>query len=815
MEIKILQVFYGKDGLPYKDKDRQVHFPITGTGFLGASNTTQIKFYYDELDNLDETTWVAVSKLPNGRVGSRVLESHLDSELNEHYALLELDNYYTQYKGDVFISLQGYQGGVDFDYDEENSQYEIHGTPTIAATGSIKFTINYANQFVGSGETDNINFQRILAALGTKLGMRAYSEHVEELPSEGSPDVFYVVNDEPSNPKLANIYVWNQNTRHYIWVGDNTLDLGEYYTKQQGEQFESSIVERVEDVENEISKVIDGAPRGTFATYDALTAANPNHNYIYLVLADGHWYYWNETNEEWTSGGQYLSTGNAVDEDDVFDILHSRNIYDYTKCTDGYYVPYTTGVPTALSGYSYSGYIKVKGLSNVCFSRGSGAVIGSIHVCFYDINKTFISGALATNTQIYVAVPTGAIYMIFSMGTAGKSDFMVESGTTRTSAIFVPFTELKVLKDQKEIDFALPQSGSYFRQYLIACGDMASKNHHIRYHIPGGYNYNLYQMLADSEKNDSSFVGIFVPDYVTIVGDGTRENTILYVSLQSQNSVFSTLNMAGTSGLENLTVKGTNTRYSVHDDFAHHFNNDDVYYRNVKNCIFEVESPVYGNYGSGSLSGAIWKFENCIFRNGDFSWHSNTNFTIPNDITLENCVGEGDYRGLQLKSLASGVINRVHIIGCDFCCISCREETADIGYDFEIDGHGNNDIPVYWVNPNHPIQTFRENFVILKGNTNYDLGVCVYQVGHIYGITSNINAFTGVALETSENNKRIKILTSGYYMARDLGLDNLDANTLLTIDSSTKKLVSTNDQSVAVGIISGQWEAKFVRLYRK
>ena len=89
MEIKILQVFYGKDGLPYKDKDRQVHFPITGTGFLGASNTTKIKFYYDELDNLDETTWVAVSKLPNGKVGSRVLESYLDEELNKRKILID------------------------------------------------------------------------------------------------------------------------------------------------------------------------------------------------------------------------------------------------------------------------------------------------------------------------------------------------------------------------------------------------------------------------------------------------------------------------------------------------------------------------------------------------------------------------------------------------------------------------------------------------------------------------------------------------------------------------------------------------------
>lgn len=336
MEIKILQVFYGKDGLPYKDKDRQVHFPITGTGFLGASNTTKIKFYYDELDNLDETTWVAVSKLPNGKVGSRVLESYLDEELNEHYALLELDNYYTQYKGDVFISLQGYQGGVDFDYDEDNSQYEIHGTPTIAATGSIKFTINYANQFVGSGETDNINFQRILAALGTKLGMRAYSEHVEELPSEGSPDVFYVVNDEPNNPNLANIYVWNENTRHYIWVGDNTLDLGEYYTKEQGEQFEENINEDIENttsrinhIQDQVNSLSSGAPAGTYATYSDLTSANPDHSKIYLVLEDGKWYYYDTSTSSWTGGGQYLSTGGAANEKQFSFVKNSFGGLDY------------------------------------------------------------------------------------------------------------------------------------------------------------------------------------------------------------------------------------------------------------------------------------------------------------------------------------------------------------------------------------------------------------------------------------------------------------------------------------------------------
>lgn len=381
MEIKILQVFYGKDGLPYKDKDRQVHFPIAGTGFLGASNTTKIKFYYDELDETNQTTWVAVSKLPNGKLGSRVLESYFDDELNEHYALLELGEYYTQYKGDVFISLQGYQGGVNLDFDEETQQYEIHGTPTIAATGSIKFTINYAPQFVGSGQTENISFQRILADLGTKLGIRAYSEHVEELPSEGSPDVFYVVNDDPNNPNLANIYIWNENTSHYIWVGDNTLDLGDYYTKEQGEQFEEDIEGRVSSVENELSSVAQGSPKGVYQTLAALQLANPDHSYIYIVLDDGenigHWYYWNGS--AWTDGGQYLSAvtptvshknNQLVDENDnnlfplinfnkdVFNNSYKRVETDLSQFLSVGFVQANGTISTGPSNFRYATFTK-------------------------------------------------------------------------------------------------------------------------------------------------------------------------------------------------------------------------------------------------------------------------------------------------------------------------------------------------------------------------------------------------------------------------------------------------------------------------
>ena len=168
MEIKILQVFYGKDGLPYKDQERKVHFPIIGSGFQGASQTTKIRFYFEHLGD-SGTTWVATAKLPDGKLGSKILTINYDSTLAEYYALLEMSAFYFQYKGDVFITLQGYEGGIDYTYDSESELYTINGTPIIQSSGSIKLTVNYATQFVGSGQEENATIQSILALVGTKV----------------------------------------------------------------------------------------------------------------------------------------------------------------------------------------------------------------------------------------------------------------------------------------------------------------------------------------------------------------------------------------------------------------------------------------------------------------------------------------------------------------------------------------------------------------------------------------------------------------------------------------------------------------------
>lgn len=365
MEIKILQVFYDKNGLPYKDKERAVHYPITSGTFLGASNTTQIRFYYDQLDELNESTFVAVSKLPNGRIGSEILESEYDSELQENYAVLNLSQFYTQYKGDVYISLQGYEGGVRVEQDE-NGIYSILGTPTIQATGSIRMYVAYAPTFIGSGQTENVTLQRILAELSTKLGIRQETLHVEELPSVGNPNIWYVVNDDPNDTTKANIYIWNAKTQTYVWVGDNTLNLGDYYTQEQGEQFEQDVRETIGN----------GSPKGVYATLSDLESAYPTGTTgIYVVSADGHWYYWNTENEEWTDGGDYLSTADAASK------LWARENGVSGKVSGDY--DYLSGLQTSIPSGNDNTYL-VRNTGHWYYWNGNAWTDGGVYTETYD-----------------------------------------------------------------------------------------------------------------------------------------------------------------------------------------------------------------------------------------------------------------------------------------------------------------------------------------------------------------------------------------------------------------------------------------------
>ena len=124
--------------------------------------------------------------------------------------------------------------------------------------------------------------------------------------------------------------------------------------------------------------------------------------------------------------------------------------------------------------------------------------------------------------------------------------------------------------------------------------------------------YDISTYYTDTEKAQSSFVGLTVPDWVTLKGIGNREKTILQYALETASNNICVLNLMNTCGLENLTLYGVKTRYCVHDDKANTIGT--AYYRHCKNVHFKGDTMTFGAvYGAGINSNAEWVFENCIF----------------------------------------------------------------------------------------------------------------------------------------------------------------------------------------------------------
>lgn len=210
MESRIMRVFYGNDCLPYKDSARSVHYPIVGNSFVGACNIVQIRFYVRDIGGVNNVSWVAMSKLPNGKLGSQILNQIvLDTELNEYYVALDLSAYYTQYKGDVYISLNGYEGDIELEQDEDTGIYRVvEGTPYIMTTGSIKLSVNYAPQLQPGAEIDISDMQLILALIGEKANTSSTIQVVanittEDLSSYDVGQLFYDLNDKQYYEKIA------------------------------------------------------------------------------------------------------------------------------------------------------------------------------------------------------------------------------------------------------------------------------------------------------------------------------------------------------------------------------------------------------------------------------------------------------------------------------------------------------------------------------------------------------------------------------------------------------------------------------------
>ncbi len=207
----------------------------------------------------------------------------------------------------------------------------------------------------------------------------------------------------------------------------------------------------------EVQALASGSPKATFTTLALLqadTAANTadGKKSIYLVTANGNWYYWNGT--AWTSGGMYQSTGIA-DKSVVF-----RNMSD-----------------EILGGFNYEALMVGEDISSVTGATG-GAFTGSIYI---NANSKTVKNGYIADISLF-AKSTGIIN--FYIGTIADNVF-----TPRTN-FSVTISNTGLVKLKAGVDFV--KIPIYNNEYLA----IYSKTGNVLGFSPIAGDY-YYQSIAE------------------------------------------------------------------------------------------------------------------------------------------------------------------------------------------------------------------------------------------------------------------------------------------------------------------------------
>ena len=446
---------------------------------------------------------------------------------------------------------------------------------------------------------------------------------------------------------------------------------------------------------------------------------------------------------------------------DITQSCKSSNILEITDYTEGRYYSASSGDYRYNNNFfTVDNYVEVEPSSSYVLSEFIDGVFEkllSFIIIFYDKNKKYLSGGQYST----FTTPENANYIRISPNKdALKKQLLLEKGT-EPSKIWVPYYEALYVKGEKVInfsysdikdkptingveisgnktskDYGIPDVAEITETYNLyktneitvdinGSGDFEklqnaiksitdnSENNRFIIYIKEG-EYDLAEGIADDE-NDSSVVGLMIPNWVTLKGLGNRENVILKAKFINKNQYVSTLNFKETGAIENLTVIGENTRYVIHDDSARKSNG---YKRIVKHCIIKGITTYYSTvYGAGTGDGADWEFEDVVFDGSQVGANSRpaNTFTVHNvlasqknrNIVFKNCIFVStNEKNVKLKTLAyrtstgadnaNNMLTNVSLYGCKFDGTSkgfeLVEENPDVygkGCYYYVNGYGN------------------------------------------------------------------------------------------------------------------------------
>ena len=484
----------------------------------------------------------------------------------------------------------------------------------------------------------------------------------------------------------------------------------------------------------ELAAVASGSPKGTYATLTALQTAYPTGNAnIYVVTANGNWYYW--SGSAWTSGGVYQATGIA-DRSLVYDKLDYKIIDDIifnrekipaisvtnnslatgaVAITGGFKIPVGA---TGLSSYTRTlfdftretiddfymyGIFDINDLPNITLTVKTQSYTDGVYATFTPTESGIIRLS-ATKILAYARVISSPKFVALLLQVTGATGLHTADITITTNTFYFSHYDLAknaksfILHNGAEKHITVGKTTDYMYQNLSQAVDYAN----ARANKDEQYILDIYDGMYDviAEKGGTTWLnsismvngqrqGIVLGEYVHLVGHGTVNIKLEIpdeIATLTMSTCLSTINMWTHNRLENINVTAKNCRYCVHDESSNTFDNGT---RNVKKCTFNHKGNIAGlwastqAYGAGTSGGGRYNFEDCIFEADGTPWsmHNNDAQTA-NVVSFSGCYFKNRLygHGIGFGWLGTNAEhNRVFIKDCMYSDVFVHVESGQTG----------------------------------------------------------------------------------------------------------------------------------------
>ncbi|NEX53645.1 BppU family phage baseplate upper protein [Lactococcus lactis] len=416
----------------------------------------------------------------------------------------------------------------------------------------------------------------------------------------------------------------------------------------------------------------------------------------------------------------------------------SKNLFNKSRATPGYYISYYNGKMFPIAEYSASDFISV--LPSTAYQI-SGT---NEQLAFYDSNKVYISGLRTANE--FKTTPANAAFIRMSLKTTQINDVQLELGTTTTS--YEPYgyyidnstlssRNIEYIKER--IGGSIPivvkkDSTGDFSSLVEAVNSIKDSSQSKTYDI---YIYDDHdiieelggQSFVESLTDNSDRAGFTLPGFVNLHGQGmiTLSGKIDKTWNVGYNAIKALSLMEveiGMNSIENITFEVQNMRYAVHDESNGSRPNTVVNWKNCKfihhgNADFASDRSGYWGsvtaYGMGTASNNYRSWENCIFDSAAFyafGCHDNKDFAFPAILKFDNCEfynrkehsdDSQDLQDIRLSTYSTGSVANLAIINNSILKgILIKNETIGTENRWRVKGGGNSNRSISEANTSVP-----------------------------------------------------------------------------------------------------------------